>query len=60
MMMQVEEWVERIDEFKGSKMKELVLKKRTKLEEICKTNIIVESNTTLDNSIASMDSFKFS
>ena len=59
-MMQVEEEVGRIDEFKGSKMKELVLKKRTKLEEICKTNIIVESNTTLDNSIASMDSFKFS
>ena len=61
MMMQVEEEVARLEELKGSKMKELVLKKRTELEEICRrTHLIAESNTTLDKSIASMDSGKFS
>lgn len=53
----VEAEVSRLEELKGSKMKELVLKKRTELEEICRrTHLIAESNTTLDKSIASMDS----
>ena len=61
MMMQVEEEVARLEELKRSKMKELVLKKWTELEEICRrTHLIAESNTTLDKSIASMDSGKFS
>jgi protein regulator of cytokinesis 1 len=60
MMMQVEAEVSRLEELKGSKMKELVLKKRTELEEICRrTHLIAKSNTTLDKSIASMDPRKF-
>eukprot|EP01018_Ginkgo_biloba_P011853 Gb_30131 [translate_table: standard] len=54
---QVESEVARLEELKGSKMKELVLKKRTELEEICrKTHLIPETNTALDKTIASMDS----
>eukprot|EP00253_Pinus_taeda_P005526 PITA_05526 len=53
----VEAEVSRLEELKGSKMKDLVLKKRTELEEICRrTHLIAESNTTLEKSIASMDS----
>ena len=61
MMMQVEEEVSTLEELKGSKMKELFLKKRTELEEICRrTHLIEENNTTLRKSIASMVSGKFS
>ncbi|KAH9310920.1 hypothetical protein KI387_025955 [Taxus chinensis] len=53
----VEAEVARLEELKGSKMKELVLKKRTELEEICRrTHLFVESNITIDETIASMDS----
>ena len=60
MMMQVEEEVARLEEIKGRKMNELVLKKKTVFEEICRTHLIAESNTTLDKSIASMDFGNFS
>lgn len=43
--MQIEVEVSRLEELKSSKMKELVLKKRTELEEICrKTHLIPEAN----------------
>lgn len=49
-----------MEELKGSKMKELVLKKRTELEEICRRNhLFSESNIAIDEAIASMDSGKF-
>ncbi|MCO5573191.1 hypothetical protein L7F22_026958 [Adiantum nelumboides] len=53
----VEGEVERLENLKASKMKELVLKKRTDLEEICrKAHIIPEGHVTLDSTIASMES----
>ncbi|GLJ25641.1 hypothetical protein SUGI_0491190 [Cryptomeria japonica] len=53
----VEAEVARLEELKGSKMKELVLKKRTELEEICRrTHLFSESNIAMDEAIASMDS----
>ena len=60
MMMQVEEEVARLEELKRSKMKDHVLKKWTELEKFCIPHLIVEINTPLDKSIASMDSGKFS
>ncbi|KAI5057547.1 hypothetical protein GOP47_0027562 [Adiantum capillus-veneris] len=49
--------VERLENLKASKMKELVLKKQTELEEICrKAHIIPEGHVTLDSTIASMES----
>ncbi|KAH7331456.1 hypothetical protein KP509_20G034400 [Ceratopteris richardii] len=49
--------VERLENLKVSKMKELVLKKRTELEEICrKAHIIPEACMALDSTIATMES----
>eukprot|EP00249_Psilotum_nudum_P011266 c23068_g2_i1 orf=84-2363(-) len=54
---QVDAEVQRLDCLKSSKLKELVLKKRTELEEICrKAHIIPDANTATDKSIASMES----
>jgi protein regulator of cytokinesis 1 len=49
--------VARLEDLKASKMKELVLKKRTDMEELCrKAHIIPDSYAELDNSIKSMES----
>ncbi|PIA63695.1 hypothetical protein AQUCO_00201206v1 [Aquilegia coerulea] len=49
--------VERLIELKASRMKELVLKKRLELEEICrKLHIIPDMSTTPEKSIALIDS----
>lgn len=57
---QVEAEVARLEELKGSKMKELVLKKQTELEEICRRiHLIAESNTAIEKTFASMESGKF-
>ncbi|XAR66171.1 hypothetical protein NMG60_11012291 [Bertholletia excelsa] len=48
-IMQVSAEVSRLEELKASKMKELVLKKRSELEEICrKTHLIPESGNAMD------------
>lgn len=53
----VETEVLRLEGLKGSKMKELVLKKRSELEEICRrTHMIVEIDTTMDQAIDAMES----
>ena len=55
--MQVEAEVSRLEELKASKMKELVLKKRSELEEICrKTHMIPEADSALDYVIEAMES----
>ena len=55
--MQVEAEVFRLDELKASKMKELVLKKRTELEEICrKTHLIPESDSAVEVAIEAIES----
>ncbi|KAL8100680.1 hypothetical protein AgCh_032801 [Apium graveolens] len=49
--------VERLTKLKASRMKELVMKKRSELEEICrKTHIEPDSNTAAEKSIAMIDS----
>eukprot|EP00250_Pteridium_aquilinum_P015622 c22678_g1_i2 orf=419-1870(+) len=49
--------VERLEHFKASKMKELVLKKRSELEEICrKAHIIPDGQMAIDKTIATMES----
>ena len=46
-----------MENLKASKMKELVLKKRNDMEELCrKAHIIPDSYIALDNSIESMES----
>lgn len=56
-VLQVEAEVSRLEELKTSKMKELVLKKRSELEEICrKTHMIAESNNALDIAIEAIES----
>lgn len=58
-VIQVEAEVSRLEELKTSKMKELVLKKRSELEEICrKTHMIAESDTALDIAIEAIESGK--
>nr|XP_027110444.1 65-kDa microtubule-associated protein 3-like [Coffea arabica]XP_027110445.1 65-kDa microtubule-associated protein 3-like [Coffea arabica] len=53
----VEAEVSRLEELKASKMKELVLKKRFELEDICrKTHIIPESDSSLDVAIEAIES----
>ncbi|PKI65777.1 hypothetical protein CRG98_013849 [Punica granatum] len=53
----VEAEVARLEELKSSKMKELVLKKRAELEEICrKTHLIAEADTAVDYAIAAVES----
>ncbi|XP_057476328.1 65-kDa microtubule-associated protein 3-like isoform X2 [Actinidia eriantha] len=48
--------VSRLEELKVSKMKELVLKKRSELEEICrKTHLIPESDSALENAIEAIE-----
>ncbi|XP_059666997.1 65-kDa microtubule-associated protein 3-like [Cornus florida] len=53
----VEAEVSRLEELKASKMKELVLKKRSELEEICrKTHMIPESDSAMDMAIEAIES----
>ncbi|KAJ8752928.1 hypothetical protein K2173_008663 [Erythroxylum novogranatense] len=53
----VEAEVSRLEELKSSKMKELVLKKRSELEEICrKTHLIPEADTGIEYAIEAIDS----
>ncbi|XP_073021385.1 65-kDa microtubule-associated protein 3 isoform X1 [Primulina eburnea] len=49
--------VSRLEELKVSKMKELVLKKKAELEDICrKTHLIVESDSTVDIAVDAIES----
>lgn len=53
----VEAEVSRLEEFKSSKLKELVLKKRSELEEICrKTRMVPEADTAMEFAIEAMES----
>ncbi|KAA8533822.1 hypothetical protein F0562_031339 [Nyssa sinensis] len=53
----VEAEVSRLEELKASKMKELVLKKRSELEEICrKTRMIPESDSAMEIAIEAIES----
>ncbi|CAI9092095.1 OLC1v1027250C1 [Oldenlandia corymbosa var. corymbosa] len=53
----IEAEVSRLEELKASKMKELVLKKRFELEEICrKTHMVPESDGALDVAIEAIES----
>ncbi|ERN13288.1 hypothetical protein AMTR_s00041p00052270 [Amborella trichopoda] len=53
----VEAEVARLEELKESKMKELVLKKRTELEEICrKTHVDADEETTMEYAVAAIES----
>ncbi|WOG83605.1 hypothetical protein DCAR_0102782 [Daucus carota subsp. sativus] len=54
---QASEEVERLTKLKASRMKELVIKKRSELEDICrKTHIEPDSSTAAEKSIAMIDS----
>ncbi|XP_022774468.1 65-kDa microtubule-associated protein 3-like [Durio zibethinus] len=49
--------VSRLEELKSSKMKELVLKKRSELEEICrKTHLVPDSDTAVEDAIEAIES----
>lgn len=49
--------MERLTKLKASRMKELVMKKRSELEEICKmTHIEADSSTAAEKSSALIDS----
>ncbi|XP_068330791.1 65-kDa microtubule-associated protein 3-like isoform X2 [Pyrus communis] len=53
----VEAEVSRLEELKSSKMKELVLKKRSELEEICrKTHMVLEADSAIDYVIEAIES----
>ncbi|CAA2988902.1 65-kDa microtubule-associated protein 3-like [Olea europaea var. sylvestris] len=53
----VEKEVSRLEELKTSKMKELVLKKKSELEDICrKTHLIPETDSSLDIAIEAIES----
>ncbi|KAK4839986.1 hypothetical protein QYF36_026463 [Acer negundo] len=53
----VETEVSRLEELKSSKMKELVLKKRSELEEICrKTHMVPESDSSMEYAIEAIES----
>ena len=55
--MQVEAEVSRLEELKSSKMKELVLKKRSELEESCrKTHMVPEVDSTMEDAIEAIES----
>ncbi|KAL0710375.1 hypothetical protein Bca4012_017353 [Brassica carinata] len=55
----VEAEVARLDEVKASKMKELVLKKRSELEDICrKTHMLPVSDSAIDQTIEAIESGK--
>lgn len=54
---QVKAEVSRLEEMKASKMKELVLKKKAELEDICrKTHLIPESNSSIDLAVEAVES----
>ena len=54
--MQVEAEVSRLEELKSSKMKELVLKKRSELEEICKkTHLVLDSESSIEDAIEAIE-----
>lgn len=54
--MQVEAEVLRLEELKASKMKELVLKKRSELEEICRrTHLVAETDTSMEYAIEAIE-----
>lgn len=56
-MLQVEAEVLRLEELKASKMKELVLKKRSELEEICRrTHLVAETDPSMDFAIEAIES----
>lgn len=58
--MQAEAEVSRLEEFKSSKMKELVLKKRTELEEICrKTHLVPEVDGAIEYVFEAIESGNF-
>lgn len=58
--MQVEAEVNRLEELKSSKMKELVLRKRTELEEICrKTHLVPELDSAVEDLIEAIEAGKF-
>ncbi|KAL0400849.1 UNVERIFIED_CONTAM: microtubule-associated protein 3 [Sesamum latifolium] len=49
--------VSRLEELKASKMKELVLKKKTELEDVCrKTHLIPESDSAIDLAVDAVES----
>ncbi|XWS61043.1 hypothetical protein CRYUN_Cryun07bG0091800 [Craigia yunnanensis] len=53
----VEAEVSRLEEWKSSKMKELVLKKRSELEEICrKTHLVPDSESAIEDAIEAVES----
>ncbi|XVF12377.1 hypothetical protein REPUB_Repub08aG0112200 [Reevesia pubescens] len=53
----VEAEVSRLEELKSSKMKELVLKKRSELEEICrKTHLVPDSESAIEDAIEAVES----
>ncbi|XVF50699.1 hypothetical protein PTKIN_Ptkin04bG0123300 [Pterospermum kingtungense] len=53
----VEAEVSRLEELKSSKMKELVLKKRSELEEICrKTHLVPDTESTIEDAIEAIES----
>lgn len=53
---QVEAEVSRLEELKSSKMKELVLKKRSELEEICrKTHLVPEADNAVEYAIEAVE-----
>jgi protein regulator of cytokinesis 1 len=57
---QVEAEVSRLEELKSSKMKELVLKKRSELEEICrKMHMIPETDAAVEYAVEAIESGKF-
>ena len=59
-VMQVEAEVARLEALKSSKMKELVLKKRTELEEICrKTHLIPEIDNAVESAVDAIESGSF-
>ena len=59
-VIQVETEVARLEKLKSSKMKELVLKKRTELEEICrKTRLIPEIDNAVEYAVDAIESGNF-
>lgn len=58
-MLKVETAVSRLESLKSSKMEELVFKKRSELEEICrKTHLLPESDTSLEIALEAIESGK--
>ncbi|KAJ4955309.1 hypothetical protein NE237_012092 [Protea cynaroides] len=53
----VEEEVSRLEELKASKIKELILKKRSELEEICRrTHLVAEAESAIEYAIEAIES----